>query len=457
MKGFVPTPAPVVRSMVAKLFADRAPTPDGLLIDPGCGEGVFIDGVLAWCRERGVAPPRILGIELHPERARVAQERFAAEPTVEIREADFLEGEWPAADYVIGNPPYVAITKLSEAEKKRYRSAFTTAYNRFDLYFLFIEQGLNLLRPGGRLVFITPEKYLTVASARPVRQLLAQRAVRDVELLDERTFAGLTTYPSVLTVDAAAPEEPARLVRRDGSERRLPFEPTGRPLTQALYGSDTRVSDGPTLGDVCVRISCGVATGADAVYVREASDLEVPLRRFAHPTIAGKQLGDADAESADVMLVPYDEAGSLLERGELGALGRYLERHRARLEQRTCARRKPWYAFHETPPLEALLRPKLLCKDIAAAPEFWADPDGSIVPRHSVYYLVPKEASMLAPLESYLNGLEARTWLEANCQRAANGYLRLQSTVLKRLPVPADLAASAADLPLFADDALEAA
>lgn len=451
MKGFVPTPAPVVRSMVAKLFADRPPTPDDLVIDPGCGEGEFVDGVLAWCRRESVAPPRILGVELHPGRAQIARARFAEEPTVEIREADFLNGKWPTATYVIGNPPYVAITKLSETEKERYRNAFATAYNRFDLYFLFIEQGLRLLQPDGRLVFITPEKYLTVTSARPVRQLLAQRAVREVELLDERTFSGLTTYPSIMTVDDAPSEEPARLIRRDGTVGHLLFEPTGRPLTQALYGSSTRVTSGPTLGDVCLRVSCGVATGADAVFVRGASDLEATLRRFARPTIAGKQLGDGDAAPADVMLVPYDEAGQLLERGELGALGCYLETHRARLERRTCTRRKPWYAFHETPPLEAMLRPKLLCKDIAATPQFWTDAGGRIVPRHSVYYLVPNDASLLGPLAVYLNGPEAKAWLEANCQRAANGYLRLQSTVLKRLPIPTELTPDAADLPLFAD------
>lgn len=35
-------------------------------------------------------------------------------------------------------------------------------------------------------------------------------------------------------------------------------------------------------------------------------------------------------------------------------------------------------------------------------------------------------------------------WLTANCQRAANGYLRLQSHVLKRLPLPERLGSSLA-------------
>ena len=91
-------------------------------------------------------------------------------------------------------------------------------------------------------------------------------------------------------------------------------------------------------------------------------------------------------------------------------------------------------------PLRDLLRPKLLCKDITATPYFWVDAEGSIVPRHSVYYIVPRDATKLEALQAYLNGPFATGWLRANCQHAANGFLRLQSSVLKRLPVPIESA-----------------
>ncbi len=37
-----------------------------------------------------------------------------------------------------------------------------------------------------------------------------------------------------------------------------------------------------------------------------------------------------------------------------------------------------------------ILRPKILCKDIGEKPQFWVDRSGQIVPRHSVYYIVPQ-------------------------------------------------------------------
>jgi adenine-specific DNA-methyltransferase len=67
------------------------------------------------------------------------------------------------------------------------------------------------------------------------------------------------------------------------------------------------------------------------------------------------------------------------------------------------------------------------------------DRKGDIDQRHSTYYLVPLDAVDLDELAGHLNSSTSREWLRAHCQRAANGFLRLQSQVLKRLPVPASL------------------
>ena len=60
-------------------------------------------------------------------------------------------------DYVVGNPPYVAIEGLSDEEKQRYRSTFQSASGRMDLYFLFFEQALRLLKPGGWVYVALPD------------------------------------------------------------------------------------------------------------------------------------------------------------------------------------------------------------------------------------------------------------------------------------------------------------
>jgi flagellar motor switch protein FliG len=82
-----------------------------------------------------------------------------------------------------------------------------------------------------------------------------------------------------------------------------------------------------------------------------------------------------------------------------------------------------------------LLKPKILVPDLAKEPAFYLDPTGSIIPRHSVYYIVPKNPQTITQLLHYLNSEEAKRYLRQHSQKAANGYLRLQTHVLEKLPI----------------------
>lgn len=441
MKGFVPTPSETVDLMVDRLFLERPPRSEDTLLDPGCGRGEFIAGVIRWCRAHRAALPRILGVESNPKHVAAATGRFAGLSAVEIRESDFLRDRDPGHyDFIIGNPPYVPITALSEREKRVYRGLFATATGRFDLYLLFFERALQLLSSGGRMVFITPEKFLYIETAAPLRRILAGKDIQEVRLIDEETFQDLVTYPTITTVSNQASCGVASVLLRNGERVRVAPPPDGSSWLPQMMSHKT---DSPelTLADISVRISCGVATGADKAFLKSATAIESGLRRFAYPTIAGREMGDFNKELRfkTLLLVPYNLDGDLLPEDKLGSLGDYLRRSpvRMQLEKRTCVRRKPWYAFHETPPLRDILRPKILCKDITAHPKFWVEREGEIIPRHSVYYIVPRDAALLDDLCDYLNSPSVARWLEGHCQRVANGFLRLQSHVLKRLPLPA--------------------
>lgn len=439
MKGFVPTPADMVNLMAGKLFGGGAPTAEASLLDPGCGGGEFIEGVIRACGAKGWPLPRIVGVELDPDRAATARARFQHLPQVEIRQADFLQPSLERFDFIIGNPPYVSILELSAAERLQYRHEYRTASGRFDLYSLFFEQALRMLAPDGRLVFITPEKFLYVETARPLRELLLRHRLEELHFASEDTFADRVTYPLITMLSAGGGPAPTRIVRRDGTTTKVTLTSSASWLPQVEGFAASPESSGATLADICVRISAGVATGADGVFVLPTDEIPPELQEFAHPTISGRQITPAgETVRRSSLLAPYDAGGLLLAEHRLGALGRFLgeAERRERLERRTCVAYKPWYAFHDNLPLPDMLRPKLLCKDITEEPFFVLDTAGDLVPRHSVYYVVPADERDLEPLAAYLNSAPARAWLRAHCQRAANGYLRMQSHVLKRLPVP---------------------
>jgi adenine-specific DNA-methyltransferase len=439
VKGFVPTPRNVVDSMIAQLFRVGSPVVGSTVLEPGCGTGAFIEGVIRWCHHRSVPLPHIVGIESDPRLVTIARENFRNHPQIEIRHEDFLLTKQDRFDFIVGNPPYVPITGLSEDEKSCYRQLYRTAQGRFDLYLLFFEQALRSLAPGGRLVFITPEKFLYVDTAKPLRQLLSHNRLEEIRLVDEQTFDGLVTYPTVTTLVNEPPRGRTRIILRDGKPLSLALRSEGRSWLPLIHGVE-KPGNQVTLADICRRVSCGVATGADAIFVRKTAELDSALAAFAYPTIAGRELGSNGSapKPRSSMLVPYSPDGELLAESGLGALGKYLSQRSVKqhLLRRTCVKRKPWYAFHETPPLADILRPKILCKDIAAKPRFWTDKAGHLIPRHSLYYIVPKRSEVVAELCDYLNSETARSWLNAHCQRAASSFLRVQSNVLKRLPIP---------------------
>jgi len=449
-KGQVTTPAVIVDMMVEKLFSNMKPKPTDFVIEPGCGEGAFIEGILRYCDKLQLETPRIIGVELDANLAEKAGRRFANCASVEILEQDYLDKPI-AADFIIGNPPYVPITELDERQKARYRGVFKTAVERFDLYLLFFEQSVKNLKQNGRLCFVTPEKFEYVHTAAPLRRLLADLVVEEIQHIDEETFSGLVTYPTITTVEKrkARLDEKTRVRSRDGQVRSVKLPPDGSAWIAALqHGADIE-NEGLTLEGICVRVSAGVATGADEVFALPEKKLPRELRKFAYPTISGRDLrppkGTEILNTEDVMLVPYDREGNLLPEEELGSLRTYLSRRRERLEKRTCVSKgkRKWYAFHENVPLRDILRPKFLCKDIASEPAFWSDKRGLMVPRHSVYYIVPNESVRFDRLLVYLNSPEVHSWLEAHCQRAANGFYRLQSSVMKLLPVPRSVVVTA--------------
>lgn len=441
MKGFVSTPDDIVDLMVENLFNKSRPEKDDTVLDPGCGTGAFIDGIIRWCSKNATPIPKIIGIESDPRHIPEANKKFEDYSSVEIRHEDFLLSDRGCYDYIVGNPPYVPITKLSEDEKANYRKQFQTAQGRFDLYLLFYEQCLNSLKPNGRLVLITPEKFMYVASASRLRELLGKVYVEEVKMIREETFSNLTTYPTITTTVNQQRKSNTKIIFRDGKLSIVKLPTDGRSWLPKISGI-SKSQKSVVLDDITIRVSCGVATGADSVFIKKTESLSPELLKFAYPTISGRELTSGKLpDLKHSMLTPYLENGKLIPETRLNELKSYLKEpdNLEILKKRTCVSRKPWYAFHENPPLFDILRPKILCKDITSKAQFWVDKKGEIVPRHSVYYIVPKNPAQIWLLCDYLNSEEVGKWLEAHCQRAANGFMRLQSNTLKYIPIPKNI------------------
>ena len=114
----------------------------------------------------------------------------------------FFDSEWmfnikDGFDIVLGNPPYIQLQNNSGALAKKYENIeYKTFARTGDIYCLFYERGLELLKEGGILCYITSNKWMRAGYGEKTRGFFAKNS-NPLLLLD---FAGVKIFESA-TVD----------------------------------------------------------------------------------------------------------------------------------------------------------------------------------------------------------------------------------------------------------------
>lgn len=126
------------------------------------------------------------------------------------------KGVYTGFDVIIGNPPYISLEKLPdevEAVKKMCRidkegqreiPTYSTLESRGDIYTLFVERGLYLLKENGLLAYILPNKWMKVGYGKPLRQLFLESNLTEViDFGDNQIFTDATTYTCIIRMTKA--------------------------------------------------------------------------------------------------------------------------------------------------------------------------------------------------------------------------------------------------------------
>lgn len=109
-------------------------------------------------------------------------------------------------DAVIGNPPWIDIKGLNLVEVDYYFRSYTTVENRMNVYAVFIERALTLVRPAGFFSFITPNSYLTQSSYKKIRGKLLARRLATIVRLPDSVFEGVNAESAIFVVESSPPQ-----------------------------------------------------------------------------------------------------------------------------------------------------------------------------------------------------------------------------------------------------------
>lgn len=106
-------------------------------------------------------------------------------------------GRFVGFDCIVGNPPYISISKLSEVNKKALANGgYKSFESNGDICMLFYEYGMELLKPNGLLMYITTNTWLRSDSGGGAREYMANCSdpmllidFKDAQLFDNVTVA----------------------------------------------------------------------------------------------------------------------------------------------------------------------------------------------------------------------------------------------------------------------------
>lgn len=179
------------------------------ILDPACGSGAFLNAALQFLMaehklidemeakvagsaivfqdvENSILEHNLYGVDINEESVEIAQlalwlrtakphrklnslnenikcgNSLISDPAIAGEKAFNWQEQFPKVfekggfDVVIGNPPYIPTERITSADKSYYEEVFQSAYGRINVYPLFYERGLKLLKNNGLLGYITP-------------------------------------------------------------------------------------------------------------------------------------------------------------------------------------------------------------------------------------------------------------------------------------------------------------
>jgi adenine-specific DNA-methyltransferase len=276
-RGVFYTPVEIAKWIVEQTYGPllcewNGAEPPPRLLDPACGAGVFLIAARhlleARCQQLGLSSGEqevtiaraIFGIDIDAPTVNTAQQQTNL-PASNLKCADALtESDLGSFDVVVGNPPYVSIREMARSHTPEYvnglRERFQTARGNFDLYVLFIERALQLLKPGGHLGLIVPNKWATLDYASKLREMLLRETSLEqiVDLSTLRVFPQAGTYPQIIVLQRqpAATDHCLRIshvtdfagFQRPNSENQSRWIPQASLQSRAfVLGNEIRVED----------------------------------------------------------------------------------------------------------------------------------------------------------------------------------------------------------------------
>lgn len=110
-------------------------------------------------------------------------------------------------DVVIGNPPYVHLEKIKNISNSLENIGYETFDKRGDIYCVFVEKGMRILKYKGLISYIMPNKWMQAGYGKSLRTYFLKHNLMElIDFGDIQIFEGATTYPCIFVCQRTQPQ-----------------------------------------------------------------------------------------------------------------------------------------------------------------------------------------------------------------------------------------------------------
>ena len=242
------------RAMMERLEAYREWLLGLTICDPACGSGAFLNAALRFLMdehqlidemqaeltdsqiifpdvENAILENNLFGVDINEESVEIARlslwlrtakpyrklstlnenikcgNSLISDPAVAGDKAFDWQAEFPQVfakggfDIVIGNPPYVLCQPSNTRhDVLEYYKTFQVASYKIDLFHLFFERGISLIKEDGVMGYITPNTYLTNTYIKPLRELLLNQKIETLTQHKQGVFEDASVDVATITL-----------------------------------------------------------------------------------------------------------------------------------------------------------------------------------------------------------------------------------------------------------------
>lgn len=368
-------------------------------------------------------------------------------------------------DAVVGNPPYVRIQNLNSETKKYLQKNWRSAKNgNIDLYYPFIELGLNLLNENGKMGYITPNSHFTTSAGKNLRKILkTKKSINKIVNFDYiRVFEDVNVY-SCISIFTKKPNQNIKFhkilketnnLKLSDNDYKIVNYNTLNLKNKWVFLSDTEIEKinkienaGTQLKDLC-EINCGIATLADKIYLLNDYQINIDNKKFnIEPEICKSIIKASRLHSEDEIkknnlkiIWVYDKEGNIIPENKLAKdypnTYEYLQYMKPELDKRDKGKINPvsWYAFGRTQGLESTFGEKLLTSTMNKKPNFiyCEDEESTFL---SGYQIKSKKID-LQILKKILNSSIMEEYIEMISRSYQNGWKAYSKTFIENFGIP---------------------